>query len=141
MEHYPAYDWNKAWDDEGSLVLAFLTSRIPEIHLRRAWPMAQLQAFIGNALGGKASRGKKVDDSRSFKPQDFMPFYARPAWLAEMDDQIEPHHCVLIAEALENGDLRKCSWVLHLIDAYDSLERVREVGERILEQEGEGGEG
>jgi hypothetical protein len=50
---------------------------------------------------------------------------------------MEPHHCLLLIEALEAGELRQASWVLQLIESEDSLERIRSVAEQYREQAGE----
>jgi hypothetical protein len=135
VEHYPGYVWASACQ-ESSLVLAHLYGRIPEIHMKRAWPMAQLEAFLGNALGGKSKGKSEMPEWKIIRPEERLPWFARPAGLGH-DDLMEPHHCLLLIEALEAGELRQASWVLQLIESEDSLERIRSVAEQYREQAGE----
>jgi hypothetical protein len=55
-----------------------LLNNIPELEFRRAFPLAQLTAFVGNAMGGKGDGSKAVDKTKLFSPMDFLPEYARP---------------------------------------------------------------
>ena len=109
-------------------MLAFLFWRIPMIHLKRAWPLAQIQAFVGNALGGKSSGGKSLPSWKVFQPQEFLPGYARPEGF-EMEELMPPHICALLESALEAGLLKGASWVVQMVDLHDSLDRVLKVGE------------
>lgn len=126
-ENYQGYTWKTALE-ESSLVLAFLFIRIPAIHLKRSWPMAQLQAFIGNALGGKDRSGKALPAWKSFAATDFLPFFARPEGF-EIQNLLPPHICSLIIAALDEGDLSGASWVIQAIELDDSIDRVQKVAE------------
>lgn len=128
MEHYPAYTWQGILD-ESSLVTAFLFQRIPGIHLKRAWPSAQLQAFVGNAMGGKSKGGGKTPEWKIFTPQELLPWFAQTEELRTQQFRLEPHHCALVVGALEDGHLRNASWVVQLLEAEDNLERIQKVGE------------
>ncbi|MBZ9753009.1 hypothetical protein K7W42_19405 [Deinococcus sp. HMF7604] len=130
MEHYPAYTWRGALG-ESSLVLAFLFSRVPGIHLKRAWPFAQLQAFIGNALGGKGGDGKKTPDWKLFKTPELLPWFAQTEELRAQGQLLSPPHCLLISDALEQGQLREASWVVQLLTSEDNLDRIHAVAEQM----------
>ncbi|UQN10364.1 hypothetical protein [Deinococcus sp. QL22] len=130
MEHYPAYTWRAACD-EASLVLAVLFGRIPGIHYKRAWPVAQLTAMLGNVNGGKSKGGGNTPDWKLFKGSEFLPAYARTPDL-DGPQLLAPHHCAALAEALENKHLAHASWVVQLVAADDSLERIFTVAEQYL---------
>jgi hypothetical protein len=131
VEHYPAYTWRAACE-ESSLVLARLFGRIPGIHFKRAWPVAQLTAMLGNSNGGKSkSGGKSTPDWKVFRASEFIPPYARTPD-PDAPYLLEPHHCAALAEALEAKQLGYASWVLQLITAEDSLDRIFAVAEQYL---------
>lgn len=137
MEHYPAYTWTACLDEVG-LVLLFLFMRIPEIHMRAAWPVAQLMAFVGNALGGKGGGGKRLDKDKRFSAPEMLPWFALTPELRELlrpDLLLEPTHCLALVQALEGGDLKGASWVLQVIELEDDMERIREVAEKYGELE------
>ena len=121
-------------------MLVYLFSRIPAIHLKRAWPLAQLQAFMGNALGGRERGGKKLPSWKTFVTPDFLPFFARPEGF-EVQNLLPPHICSLIMQALDSGELSGASWVVHAIELDDSIERVQQVADEfdkmVSEQEAE----
>lgn len=134
MEHYPAYTWQGALS-ESSLTVAFLFRRIPGIHLKRAWPFAQLQAFVGNALGGKSSGGKKAPDWKTFRPTEFLPWYAVTEDLREQQQILAPHHCLLLSDALTQGKLRGASWALQVLASEDNLDRIHRVADELRQLE------
>jgi len=127
VEHYPAYTWDAVLE-ESSLVLAALFQRIPRIHLYRAWPLMQLQAFIGNALGGKQKGGEKLAKNKVYSPLDFVPPLARTPDLIPAPP-LAPQHCSVLIQALESGQLKNASWVIQAVELEDDLDRVREVAE------------
>lgn len=127
IEHYPAYDWDKALN-ESSLVLAALFGRIPKIHLHRAWPLMQLQAFIGNALGGKQKGGEKLATNKVFSPLEFAPPMAQVPGLLPAPPLSAPQ-CAVLIQALEAGQLRGASWVIQAVELEDDLDRIRDVAE------------
>lgn len=63
----------------------YLLASVPEVELRRVYPIVALEATIRNALGGK--KPKKADapeDGEPFEPWtalELVPWFARPAWL------------------------------------------------------------
>lgn len=134
VEHYPGYTWRTALD-ESSLVLAHLFGRIPGIHLKRAWPVAQLTAMLGNVNGGKSKGGKKSPDWKTFKASEFLPAWARTADMQAERTLLEPHHCALLAQALEARHLAQASWVVQIVTAEDSLDRIHTVAEEFLKLE------
>lgn len=134
VEHYQGYTWRTALE-ESSLVLAHLFGRIPEIHFKRAWPVAQLTAMLGNVNGGKAKGGGSTPSWKLFNGQDFVPGYARPPGMDEGLHRLEPHHCALFAQALEQGYLKNASWVLQLTIEDDTLERINTVAEQYMQLE------
>jgi len=138
MEHYGGYDWDRC-QQESSLVLSALYLRIPDIHFKSVWGAAQMMAFYGNSMGGKGTGGKKLDDSKTFKWREFMPDWAVPARLREELQEhllLAPHNCLAFSEALEQGDLANASWVLQVVTAVDSTERIHEVADRYREMMG-----
>ncbi|GAA5513649.1 hypothetical protein Dcar01_02393 [Deinococcus carri] len=127
VKHYPQYTWGAALD-ELSMVIARLYMEIPDIHLKRAWPFMQLQAFVGNALGGKGKGGEKPDPKSVFSPPEFAPWYARGAD-AIPEPPLQPQHCWALVEAIEAGHLKGASWCVQMVEIEDDLERVRAVAE------------
>ncbi len=130
MEHYPAYTWRAACE-ESSLVLARLFGRIPGIHYKRAWPVAQLTSMLGNVNGGKSQGGSTMPSWKLFRTPEFLPGYARVED-PNAPDLLEPHHCAALAEALEAKHLAHASWVIQLVTAEDTLERIFAVAEQYL---------
>ena len=114
--------------DELSMVVARLYLEIPDIHLKRAWPTMQLQAMVGNALGGKGDGSERMDPAKAWRPEEFTPPFARGAE-GLPQPALEPQHCWAFQQALETGQLEGASWVVHLLAQADDLERVRLVGE------------
>lgn len=129
LKYYPQYTWGTLLG-EASMVVARLYMEIPDIHLKRAWPFMQLQAFIGNSLGGKSKKGGKAPDpSTLWQPPEFTP----PAALGAADlprPMLEPQHCWAFQQALEAGHLGKgASWVVQMVEIEDSLSRIAQVAE------------
>lgn len=133
MEHYPQYRWADALE-ESSLVLTRLYLRIPDIQIKRAWPLIQLQAFIGNALGGKSRGGEEAPDPSSVWSASELAPHFLPRGLSDAPEPaLEPQHCYAFAFALEGGLLEGASWVLQMLAANDDLARVTQVGHRYAE--------
>lgn len=67
--------------------MAYFLEHMPDIHLRWAWPVAQLEAAIKNMMGGKRQKEAKPDDDpplqehELFTPLELLPWYARPDWV------------------------------------------------------------
>lgn len=140
MEHYQGYTWTTI-GQEASMVTAFLFQRIPGIHLKRAWPFAQLQAFIGNALGGKGSGGgAKTPEWKQFKAQEFLPWFAMTDDIREQQQLLAPHHCLLISDALLDRKFRHASWVIQVLGKEDNLDRIHAVAEEVRRLETDGSE-
>lgn len=102
--------------------------------------MAQIQAFIGNALGGKSHGGKALPAHKRFTPVDFLPHFARPEGF-EDEPLLPPHVCWMFLEAADNGGLSRASWVVQAILLSDDLERITKVAEEygaLLEEEKNG---
>lgn len=124
VDHYPAYPLDKALETE-SLVISLLFTRIPGINHARAWPFIQLQAFVGNALGGKGKGGEAPDPGTVWTPDELAAgFQPRP--LDSVKPFFEPQHCYALDRAIEAGHLP--SWCIQFLSREDSLERVRQVG-------------
>jgi len=136
MEHYGGYDWERC-QQGSSLVLSALYLRIPDIHFKAVWPTAQMVAFYGNSMGGKSTDGKKMDASKVFKWREFMPEWAIPEKLQKKQAAepmlLAPHNCWAFSEALEQGDLLNASWVLQVVNAVDSTDRIHEIADRYRE--------
>lgn len=57
-----------------------------EVHLRDAFPMAQLEARLLNMMGGKRppkteSSEPPLEDHERFTALELLPWYARPEWV------------------------------------------------------------
>ncbi len=117
------------------MVLVHLWQRIPVKRERESWMLAQLQAFIGNALGGKSKRGEKKPEGMMFKPPDFLPAWATSDATRAQAQLLDPVHCLLISDALIAGHFRGASWAVQLLDQQDSLDRIHAVAERMRELE------
>lgn len=139
VEHYQGYTWRTALE-ESSIVLAHLFGRIPGIHFKRAWPVAQLTAMLGNVNGGKSRGGRSMPDWKVFKAGEFIPPYGRTADMEDERTLLEPHHCAALADALEAKQLKNASWVVQLATVDDTMERIFTVAEeyRKLEVEATG---
>ena len=63
----------------------YLLASVPEVALRRVYPIVSLEATIRNALGGKKTKkADKPDDGEPFEPWtalELVPWFARPSWL------------------------------------------------------------
>lgn len=64
----------------------YLLACVPEVELRRVYPIVSLEATIRNALGGKQTKkgDKPDDDGEPFEPWtalELVPWFARPSWL------------------------------------------------------------
>lgn len=75
--------------------VAYFLEHLPEVEMRRAWPVAQLEAAIKNALGGKRPSKKKSDEPplqphELFNTLETLPYYARPAWAEDASVSIAP---------------------------------------------------
>lgn len=127
LENYQGYTWQSILT-EASIVTVFLYLRVPDIHLKRAWVSAHLMSFIGNALGGKSTGGKKLPRWKMFSPTDFLPFFARPEGF-QGEDLLPPHLCSLLMRAAGSGELGQASWVIQAIELNDSIERISQVAE------------
>lgn len=101
--------------------------------------MAHLMAFIGNALGGKSSGGKKMPKWKVFSPPEFLPFFAKPEGF-DFDELLPPHLCSLLMRAIESGELAQASWVVQAIDLNDSIDRISQVAEEFDQLEAEEGQ-
>jgi hypothetical protein len=62
---------------------------MPDVNLRHAWPVAQLEATLRNMMGGKRQRERKLDDDPPLQPHELysalelLPWFARPDWAEE----------------------------------------------------------
>lgn len=59
-----------------------------EVHLRNAYPLAQLEATLLNMMGGKRppkeeSSEPPLAEHERFTPGERLPWYARPEWIEE----------------------------------------------------------
>lgn len=117
------------------MVLVHLWQRIPGKRERENWMLAQLQAFLGNALGGKSKGGTKTPEWKLFKPQDFLPAWATSEDTRATAQLLEPEHCLLISDALIAGHFRGASWAVQLLDQQDRLDRIHAVADRMRELE------
>lgn len=58
---------------------------LPDVEMRRAWPMAALESFARNFAGGKPdpndTSAKTIPPERTFAPSELLPPWARPDWL------------------------------------------------------------
>lgn len=63
----------------------YLMACVPDVELRRVYPIVALEATIRNALGGKGkNKADKKSEGEPFEPwraTELLPWYARPAWL------------------------------------------------------------
>lgn len=82
-----AYGWTP--DTVASLTprqVAYFLEHMPDIHLRWAWPVAQLEAAIKNMMGGKRQKERDPDADpplaphEVYTPLELLPWYARPEW-------------------------------------------------------------
>jgi hypothetical protein len=56
-----------------------LLEKVTTLSFRRDYMLAQLTAFVGNAMGGKGDgTGKKVDAAKLYSVTDFLPPWSRP---------------------------------------------------------------
>lgn len=95
---------------------------------RNSWMFAQLQAFIGNALGGKGNKKDSLSKNKAFTPLEFIPPWARPAHLRE-NPVIPSLLCVAVVEALEAKQIP--SWVLQGLSAIQPTDRTFEIAEAV----------
>ncbi|MGY2892748.1 hypothetical protein [Deinococcus sp. UYEF24] len=128
------WDWSRCLETP-SMVSAAVWESLPMVYLRRAWPLAQLAAMLGNVNGGKSDGGKKMDARKTFSPLEFVPWYARAPGFELPAPMLAPHHCAALVEAVEAGHLQNSSWVLQVVGIEDSWERVLEAGHAYLEQQ------
>ncbi len=72
--------------------LRYLMMHMPDVELRRAYPLAGLEATLLNALGGKPDPGEKdgkpADPARLYTPFERLPWYARPEWVSDVRTSI-----------------------------------------------------
>ena len=129
-ENYGGYTLKEVMEDTPALQLAFLHQRIRGIWYRRVWPYAQLQAFIGNAVGGKSKGKSKTPAWKVFHGQELLPGYAMTDEVREsMPPQLPPQTCWAFIQAQEAGHLRDASWVLQLTLEGDRMERIEALAE------------
>lgn len=68
---------------------AYYLGHMREVHLRMAFPAAQLEATLRNMMGGKRRKEPKegdeppLADHELFSPFELLPWYARPEWIEE----------------------------------------------------------
>lgn len=62
----------------------YLAEHMPDVELRRTYPLAGLEATILNMMGGKPDPREKpdkpMDPGRLYTPFERLPWYARPTW-------------------------------------------------------------
>lgn len=66
----------------------YYLKHMKEVHLRNAYPMAQLEARILNLMGGKRPpKGESSDpplaEHERFTALELIPWYARPEWVED----------------------------------------------------------
>ena len=70
---------------------AYYLQHMREVHLRAAWPLAQLEATILNMMGGKRQKepaegsDPPLGDHERFTPLERLPWFARPDWVEESE--------------------------------------------------------
>jgi hypothetical protein len=93
-------------------VIENLLSHVSLLEFRRCYPVAQLTAFVGNAMGGKGDgKGKKAEPSKMFSPLEFVPWYARPEGFQTQGGHNIPRH---VAKAFLEASKRALlpAWVV-----------------------------
>lgn len=82
-----AYGWTPAQvADLTPKQVAYFLEHLPDVHLRWAWPVAQLEAAIKNMMGGKRQKEAHPDDDPPLQPHELysalelLPWFARPEW-------------------------------------------------------------
>lgn len=58
---------------------AYFLKHLPLVEARKAYPIAQLEASLKNALGGKPEKGgegKSIPPERLYNAEELLPFYA-----------------------------------------------------------------
>lgn len=86
----------------------------------------QISAMIGNANGGKQKSSEPVKEEEIYTPLDFIPPFAQSPE-TEKKYLLKPQHCWMLNKMLENGSLKSASWVIHLVELDDNLERIIQV--------------
>ena len=68
----------------------YFMHHLPFIELRRHLPIAQLEAAVRNAMGGKPDpndkEAKTLDPSRVYNALELLPWFARPDWIDSAAD-------------------------------------------------------
>lgn len=107
----------QTWD----LLLEY-ESQITNIELYKTYPIAQMLAFVGNALGGKGKGGPPVSQDKVFTPIEMLPWYAQTNELRLSlkygGTFFTPKQAKLLGRAIHAKELP--SWALGLIDQYQS---------------------
>jgi len=73
------------------LQMQYLLDHLPEVELRRVWPIVSLEAAVKNAVGGKpdpSDQSSGLDASRAYSPVELLPWYARPDWVERIESGI-----------------------------------------------------
>ena len=104
-----------------------------ELRLRENYQLAQLEATIRNALGGKGDgTAEPVDESKTFSPAELLNPYARPDWMSQPDaaPEAQPYPVSTavargVIEAVEQGLITGELW-LELAPVYRRLSATAE---------------
>lgn len=101
--------------------------QLTQLEMIRAYPIAQLLAFVGNALGGKSdSKGKKSDSSKMFTPLEMLSPFAMTKEIQNSmkygGTEFSPAQCHLITDAIEQMAIP--SWVAGMINQIQPIEMV-----------------
>jgi hypothetical protein len=108
--------------------------RLSLLEFRRHYPMAQLQAMVLNALGGKGD-GKGLPDHKRFEPEELLPSYARPDALIR-DLPLSPAQCAAVMEGVAAREIP--SWVVQILHSIMPMPQImRHGGARKRQNDGE----
>lgn len=68
----------------------YLLTHLPDVELRRSYPLAALEATVLNIMGGKPDEdAKRQDPSKLYTPFERLPWYARPAWTGSISTALD----------------------------------------------------
>jgi hypothetical protein len=123
------YAWatpDALWEMPVDLIGSYL-SELLQIEFRRALPMAQFEATVGNMMGGKGGDGDKpLASDKVIHPFERLPAYARPPEVNQIVTWggliYTPEQCRAIVWAFEDGALP--NWVSDIINRLQNLRRM-----------------
>lgn len=104
----------------------YFLEHLPDVELRRAYPLAGLEATILNMMGGKRKKKSESDEPPLEKHElwlaiERLPFFAQPEWVKEATPSIS----VEAAQDFLKHKKRLAAWVLQ-VAPIDAIARAAE---------------